>query len=64
MTPMTISQMHIPREPAIISGFRPTLSMKQIAGIVVATLMMPITPEARREIVLLVRPRDWKMIEA
>jgi hypothetical protein len=38
--------------------------MKQIAGIVVATLMMPITPEARREIVLLVRPRDWKMIEA
>jgi hypothetical protein len=35
-----------------------------MAGMVVATLIIPMTPEARREIVLLVKPRDWKMIDA
>lgn len=64
MTPMMISHVHIPAEPVIISGLRPTLSIKQIAGIVVATLIMPITPEASSEIVLPVRPRDWNMIDA
>jgi hypothetical protein len=35
-----------------------------MAGIVVATLMIPMTPDARSEVVLLVRPRDWNIIAA
>jgi hypothetical protein len=38
--------------------------MKKIAGIVTATLMIPVTPEARRAAVALLRPREAKMTEA
>jgi hypothetical protein len=64
MTPMITWDNPIPIDPAIIRGLRPTLSMNKIAGMVVATLITPMTPVARREIVLLVRPRDWKMLGA
>lgn len=64
MMPTMASQTHMPTDPAIISGLRPTRSMYNMAGMVVATLMMPMTPVARREEVLLVRPRDWKIIGA
>jgi hypothetical protein len=54
----------IPIEPVIINGLRPTLSMTAMAGIVARKSITPMTPVARREIVLLVRPRDWKMFGA
>jgi len=46
------------------SGLLPTLSMRSIAGIVTATLIIPVTPEARRADVALFRPREAKMTEA
>jgi hypothetical protein len=45
-------------------GFRPTLSITKIAGIVVNTLMIPTTPVAKSEMVLLVKPRFLKTIGA
>lgn len=54
----------IPNEPKSRRGFLPTLSITMMAGIVVRTLMMPVIPVARRELVLLVSPNDLKMIGA
>jgi hypothetical protein len=38
--------------------------MKKIAGMVTATLMIPVTPEARSADVAFCRPSDAKMTEA
>ena len=64
MIPTVMWHRAIPVEPAIIRGLRPTLSMTQMAGMVVPTLMKPRTPVARSEMVLLVRPSDWNMLGA
>jgi hypothetical protein len=64
MTPTIIWQIHMPALLAKAKGFRPTLSMRQIAGIVTATLIIPVTPEARSAAVAFWRPRDAKMTEA
>jgi hypothetical protein len=64
MIPTISMQQNIPTDPAIISGLRPTLSIKRIAGTVTATLIIPTTPVASNEIVLLVKPSVPKMIAA
>jgi hypothetical protein len=56
--------MNMPVLLARAKGRLPTLSMKKIAGMVTATLMMPVTPEARSADVPLCRPSEEKMTEA
>jgi hypothetical protein len=56
--------MNMPILLARAKGRLPTLSMKKIAGMVTATLMIPVTPDARSADVALCRPREAKMTEA
>jgi hypothetical protein len=56
--------MNMPVLLARAKGRLPTLSMKKIAGIVTATLMIPVTPEARSAAVAFSRPREAKITEA
>lgn len=64
MIPVISWHRNIPADPQIRRGLRPTLSITRIAGIVVTTLIIPTTPVAKSEMVLLVKPRFLKTIGA
>lgn len=59
-----IKNTSMPAVPASINGRRPTLSMNWMAGMTETTKRQPITPDARSEVVLFVRPIDVKIVGA
>jgi hypothetical protein len=57
-------EIHIPIAPQRRALRRPRISRKRIAGTVKTTLTIPITPVARREVVVALRPRESKIVGA
>ena len=61
MTAIVMWQMPIAMPPNARTGFRPSLSMYKMAGIVAKNMTMPTTPVARREVVFDERPSELKI---